>query len=492
MTMVWMLSWIGQSLALVALTSAFERVPGCRANASARSAAWTVALGLMVVLAVCPLLPSGPDALSAPPATDARPRSTVLLPVAIPEGAIRAITASWLATGAIIWGLGSLLWVSLAARDVRRVGRLKRAAHEMLPVESHRLARWPALISSGRSARLCWCDELDGPAVLGFADPVVALPRAQGAHLTDEELEHVVLHELAHVRRRDDWAALFESVLVGLMWVNPAAHWARRRLALSREMACDDWVVRRTAAPVAYARCLTAVASLRSQKGRVRLAAAATGRSSALTKRVTRVLESGARPGPRLSRAVALLTPLGVGVVGVALLQLPPLIVDGGPGRTTAAPLAASASRAADARADVGRVAVTEPTRPDRPRVATMTRRGAAASPVAVLSQLPEQPASGGELPPLSGEPDRSSSRENALQSPLLNAVALPGVGAPGVTVADGSVASGSSSSAQNTPWWGRAAALGAATGEGATTAGRATASFLKRLGTRVPQPFTR
>jgi len=59
-------------------------------------------------------------------------------------------------------------------------------------------------------------------------------------------------------------------------------------------------------------------------------------------------------------------------------------------------------------------------------------------------------------------------------------------------TVADGSVASGSFTSEQNTPWWGRAAALGAATGEGATTAGRATASFLKRLGTRVPQPFTR
>jgi hypothetical protein len=309
--------------------------------------------------------------------------------------------------------------------------------------------------------------------------------------LTDEELEHVVLHELAHVRRRDDWAALVEWVLVALMWVNPAAHWARRRLALSREMACDDWVVQQTATPVAYARCLTAVASLRSQKGRARLAAAATGRSSALTKRVTRVLESGARPGSRLSRAVALLTPLGVGVVGVALLQLPPLIVDGGPERTTAAPLAASASRAADARADVGRVAVTEPTRPARPRAATMTRRGVAASPAGTLAQFAEQPASAGKLPPAGDNPGRSSSRENA-QSPLLNAVALPGVGAPGVTVADGSVASGSSRSAQNTPWWGRAAALGAATGEGATTAGRATASFLKRLGTRVPQPFTR
>jgi beta-lactamase regulating signal transducer with metallopeptidase domain len=489
MTVVWILMWIGQSLALVALTSAFVRLSGCRASASARSAAWTVALLLMAVLAVCPRLPFPSGAISSSPAVHARSASAAAL---IPPVAIPPTPAWWLAAGAAVWVLGSLIWIGLAVRDVRRVGRLRRAAHEMLPVESRRLTRWPALVGQGRSARLCWCDDLDGPAVLGFADPVVALPRAQGAQLTDEELEHVVLHELAHVRRRDDWAALVEWVLVGLMWVNPAAHWARRSLALSREMACDEWVVRQTATPVAYARSLTVVASLRSQNGRVRLAAAATGRPSALTKRVTRVLESSARPRFRLSRAVARLTPLGVGVVGVALLQLPPLIVDSGPGRTTTTPLAASASRAADARADVGRAAVAEPTRQVRPRVATMSRRGLPAAPVEAPAQLAELPASTGALPPAGDNPDRSSSREDARESPLLNAVALPGVGVPGVTVADGSVASGSFTSAQNTPWWGRAAALGAATGEGATTAGRATASFLKRLGTRVSQPLIR
>jgi len=491
MTVVWILTWIGQSLALVALTSAFVRVPGCRASASARSAAWAVALVLMVVLAVCSRLSFPSGAISTASAVDARSASAAAV---IPPIAIPATPAWWLAAGAAVWALGSLVWIGLAVRDVRRVGRLKRAAHEMLPVESRRLARWQALISHGRSARMCWCDELDGPALLGFADPVVALPRAQGAQLMDEELEHVVLHELAHVRRRDDWAALVEWVLVGLMWVNPAAHWARRRLALSREMACDDWVVRQTDTPVAYARCLTAVASLRSQKSRIRLAAAATGRSSALTQRVTRVLESGARTGSRLSRAVALLTPLGVGVIGVALLQLPPLIVDGGPRRKSAMPLAdSSVVSGANARVEADRLAVVGgPATTARPRVAPPRRRGWPAAPVAAPAQLAEQPASGGEVPPAGDNPDRSFSREHAPQSPLLNAVALPGVGVPGVTVADGSVASGSFTSEQNTPWWGRAAALGAATGEGATTAGRATASFLKRLGTRVPQPFTR
>jgi hypothetical protein len=408
-------------------------------------------------------------------------------PVAIPPA------PDWgLAAGAAVWVLGSLVWIGLAVRDVRRVARLKRAARAMVPVDSRSLARWQALNASGRSARLCWCDELDGPAALGFADPVVAVPRVQGAQLTDEELEHVLLHELAHVRRRDDWAALAEWVLVGLMWVNPASHWARHRVALSREMACDDWVVRQTAAPVAYARCLTAVASLRRQMGRARLTAAATGRSSALTKRVIRVLASGARPVSRLARATGLLTPLAVSLAGIALLQLPPLIVDGGPERTTAVALAMPASLAAGARADVGRAAATGSTLPARPRMAAATRRRVPVPADETRAPIAGQKASVGELPRAGDDAGRSSDREQDIQRPLLNAVALPGVGVPGVTVADGSVASGSFTLGQNTPWWGRAAALGAATGEGATTAGRATASFLKRLGTRVPKTIAR
>jgi beta-lactamase regulating signal transducer with metallopeptidase domain len=488
LSVVWILTWIGQSLALVALTSAIVRVPGCRSSASARSAAWTVALVLMAGLALCPWLPSSSGALPTPLSVDARSAALAARsPVAIP-----AAPAWGLAAGAAVWVLGSLVWISLAVRDVRRVARLKRAARAMVPVDSRSLARWQALNASGRGARLCWCDELDGPAVLGFADPVVALPRAQGARLTDEELEHVLLHELAHVRRRDDWAALAEWVLVGLMWVNPASHWVRRRLALSREMACDDWVVRQTAAPVAYACCLTAVASLRRQMGRVRLTAAATGRSSALTKRVTRVLASGARPVSRLARAAGLLTPLAVSLAGIALLQLPPLIVDGGPVRMTAVPLAVPASLAAGARADVGRAAVMGSTLPARPRREAMTRRRVPVPADETRAPIAGQEASGGELPRAGDAADRASDREQETQRPLLNAVALPGVGVPGVTVADGSVASGSFTLGQHTPWWGRAAALGAATGEGATTAGRATASFLKRLGTRVPQPFAR
>jgi len=481
--------WIGRSLALVALTSAIVRVPGCRSSASAQSAAWTVALVLMAALAVCPRLPFPSGALPTSVSVGVRSASALAArsPMAIP-----AAPAWGLAAGGAVWVLGSLVWIGLAVRDVRRVARLKRAAHPMVPVDSRSLARWQALNARGRSARLCWCDELDGPAALGFADPVVAVPRAQGAQLTDEELEHVLLHELAHVRRRDDWAALAEWVLVGLMWVNPASHWARRRVALSREMACDDWVVRQTAAPVAYARCLTAVASLRRQMGRVRLTAAATGRSSALTKRVTRVLASGERPVSRVARAAGWLTPLAVSLAGVALFQLPPLLVDGGPDRTTAAPLAVSASLAADARADVGRAAVVASTRPARPRVAATTRRRVPVSADETRAPIAEREASGGELPRAADDPARSSNREQDMQVPLLNAVALPGVGVPGVTVADGSAASGLLTSEQNTPWWGRAAALGAATGEGAATAGRATASFLKRLGTRVPQPFAR
>jgi beta-lactamase regulating signal transducer with metallopeptidase domain len=81
------------------------------------------------------------------------------------------------------------------------------------------------------------------PAVIGFLSPCVVLPR----RLLDRprrEIEHVLLHELAHVRRRDPLASLLCLVAQIVFWFHPAIWCARRRLATLREMACDRTVAR--------------------------------------------------------------------------------------------------------------------------------------------------------------------------------------------------------------------------------------------------------
>ncbi len=193
-----------------------------------------------------------------------------------------------------IWAVGAAIGLALAARDVWRVVRLKRRAVPLAAEERARLGAGLPVWASSRAPRLAWCDELDSPAVLGFPGPVIALPRSQMSSLSIEQSRLVVLHELAHVRRRDDWWALAERVVLALAWVNPVVHWVCRQLSLSREMACDEWVVRQTAAPVAYAKCLTEVAGLRTPARRLWLAAGVNGRPGTLRRRVVGVLASDA------------------------------------------------------------------------------------------------------------------------------------------------------------------------------------------------------
>jgi beta-lactamase regulating signal transducer with metallopeptidase domain len=80
------------------------------------------------------------------------------------------------------------------------------------------------------------------PAVVGFLRPVVVLPASLVATHDQERLEHVLLHELAHVRRKDPLAALTCLILQLVYWFHPGVWWARHRLTVLRELCCDQVV----------------------------------------------------------------------------------------------------------------------------------------------------------------------------------------------------------------------------------------------------------
>lgn len=81
------------------------------------------------------------------------------------------------------------------------------------------------------------------PAVIGFFSPCIVLPRPL-LERPRGEIEHVLLHELAHVRRHDPLTSLVCLVAQIVFWFHPAVWYARRRLATLREMACDRTVAR--------------------------------------------------------------------------------------------------------------------------------------------------------------------------------------------------------------------------------------------------------
>ena len=108
--------------------------------------------------------------------------------------------------------------------------------------------------------------EIDGPGVWGLRRPVLLLPDGIAEHLAPAELEAVLLHELEHVRRRDNLFGLFQTALRCLYWFHPLVWWLERRMLAERERACDDRVVALGAAPRLYAKSLLKVVALRPRR----------------------------------------------------------------------------------------------------------------------------------------------------------------------------------------------------------------------------------
>jgi hypothetical protein len=159
------------------------------------------------------------------------------------------------------------IWASVALAKLIRVLAAGRAVsalrHDCTPFPpplEAQLPLWLAEKHCGRPTQLMMCPSLAGATVLGFRHPWIAMPQSLVDALSIEELDQVVLHECAHVQRRDDWLRLAQALLQSALWVHPAVALICRWLSLEREIACDEWVVRRTGRAKQYARCLVRAA----------------------------------------------------------------------------------------------------------------------------------------------------------------------------------------------------------------------------------------
>ena len=160
-----------------------------------------------------------------------------------------------------------LVWLSVAAfRAGRLLGRLwqirkiKQAAISAPPHLLELFARLRADLALQRPVELKICPLHSSPIALGFFRPVILLPEEHAVAPVPPETEHILRHELAHVRRRDDWANLAQNFVQAALFFHPAVWWISRRLSLEREIACDDYVLQRGAGPRVYALLLADLA----------------------------------------------------------------------------------------------------------------------------------------------------------------------------------------------------------------------------------------
>jgi hypothetical protein len=245
-------------------------------------------------------------------------------------------------------------------------------------------------------------------------------------------------------------------------------------------MACDEWVVRQTALPVAYARCLLDVAGLRTRMRRVRLAAGASGRPGTLRRRIVSVLALDGRRSARAAAVAAWLTPVAVCAVAAALLQLPPAIgIANTPDLSVPAP---SGAADRDERPTIGRAAVRlEPAGSlDGEHRAGLRRGPSATSLIKAEGAVPLESTA-----PAPAIPDVESHDATADRPPLASSP-LPLAGGP--VLAAAAVPQPFPFQTGASSWWSRPAAIGDATSAAAVAVGRTTASFFTRAGSRVPQ----
>jgi hypothetical protein len=183
----------------------------------------------------------------------------------------------------------------------------------------------------GRSAQLCTSTEVERPCVVGFLHPRILLPLSLFRQLSGIDLQHVVLHEMEHLHRADNWTNLLQKAGVVFFPLNPVLYWVERRLCVEREFACDDRVLRSSCGRKNYALCLTRLAEFTIISRSLSLALGAWERRSELARRVHRILRRGNEP-MRRGPAIVLTGSLVMGVLaGAIALSRSPQIVSFAP-----------------------------------------------------------------------------------------------------------------------------------------------------------------
>ena len=136
-----------------------------------------------------------------------------------------------------------------------------------------------------RVIRYCECQWLQAPAVIGWFRPIVLLPVTALTGLSEDQLQSVIAHELAHIQRFDAFVNAFQIAVETLLFYHPAVWWLNKRIRVEREHCCDDTAVSLCGNPVEYARALTLMEEWRSAP-----ALAMAANRGPLSERIFRVL----------------------------------------------------------------------------------------------------------------------------------------------------------------------------------------------------------
>src|SRR5438309_11015310 len=270
------------ALAAAGLAALLALVPVRAARIRYAFATLTLALMLALPLATAVRL-SG----TSPQISDVVTATSPVTPTAPVADRIRAALEPALPWAVLVW-FGGVVALSLrlasgwlATRQLGRVGTssVPDACREAV-------ARLAARLRIRRPLRVLESAVVQVPAVIGWLRPVVLLPASALTGLTPLQLDALLAHELAHVRRYDYLVNLLQSAIETLLFYHPAVWWVSRHVRDEREHCCDDMAVAACGDAHFYATALLGMERLRSPLPTLSMAAA----GGSLVERVRRLM----------------------------------------------------------------------------------------------------------------------------------------------------------------------------------------------------------
>ncbi len=479
------INWVWQGCLIAAMTTVALRVME-RTRAQARYAVCWLAMAAVTLL---PVLPSGfGETASSPLPSSGTAAGAPVLAVPI---------AWWTSTEVV--ALAAALWLGVAAwRIARSVRAARRVRAGCAPFEVHLeslLRCWNDVKAQGRQTRLMVSRDVRAASVLGGGRPIIAVAPALIEQLGPDELDRIVIHEWAHVQRRDDLMSIAHAIVRAIAGWHPAVWWLERRMLIEREIACDETAVRLTGCPKRYAACLTAIATIPAAPLEP-IEAVGVLSTPALTRRVVRILSRRRVASPAVSAGAAAVAVLVLSVFSVTaashrlvrVIGSEPLVeASSMPGSGNPVPAGEAAEAAREVRARQRNVGSSMPESPQNDRGSTpeshasqeTASRGAKATdtlpPAAAetpAAQAPAPIATAGELTPPRLVP-------LAAPAPSLPVIDKPALAAPPLTP-----------ESPSTSPWGAVADAGVSVGHGSQQAGVATGRFFSRLGKKIAGSF--
>jgi beta-lactamase regulating signal transducer with metallopeptidase domain/uncharacterized protein YnzC (UPF0291/DUF896 family) len=284
-----LLHFLWQGTALAALAAVLMAL--CRRS----SARYVVGLSVLVLMSIAPLVTFSylqqtdvPSSVrnSSPLVSAAWPLATSTRSASVSSQSLRVSSSDAIALLVQAWLFGVAIF---SLRSAGGFVLLERERRKRASVVSERVLEICYTLQDhlgiSRTIQYCECKWLQAPAVIGWFRPIVFLPATALTGLSEDQLQAVIAHELAHIQRLDAFVNVFQVCVETLLFYHPAVWWLNRRIRAEREHCCDDIAVSLCGDAVEYARALTLMEQWRSAP----VFAMAANRGP-LTDRIMRVL----------------------------------------------------------------------------------------------------------------------------------------------------------------------------------------------------------